>query len=293
MESGWMIMNWKDYEVEIFEQFKSAFKDADITTNVTLNGRYSKTKRQIDILVEQYVAGNRIQIIIDCKYFNRKVDVKCVESFISMLEDVGAHKGLLITSKGYSEAALNRAYYGSSNVELDILNFDQLSQFQSFSAIPYVGQHGVLLSAPFGWVIDISHRPGSLATLCRQGLEVEEAINNYEFMYVHFWGKSKDNDSLEDLLEIQKATFDRYGCKYEIEYIKSIKRDNQKTKLRKVKVANKPFIECAGFVEFEEFIFFCILITPENKSKANIRKLENIMQSIIPIKVTHESEEEG
>jgi len=52
------------------------------------------TKRQIDILVEGEIAGFDISIIIDCKYFSRKVDVKHVESFIKI------NPTLLITRAG-------------------------------------------------------------------------------------------------------------------------------------------------------------------------------------------------
>ena len=74
-------------------------------------GRYSHTNRQIDVLIESYIAGKKIRLIVDGKYFNKNIDVKAVEAFISMVEDVDAKQGILITSKGFSAAAINRAYY--------------------------------------------------------------------------------------------------------------------------------------------------------------------------------------
>ncbi len=117
-------MNWKDYEKEIFESLKEIYKDASITFNQKLRGKYSHIDRQIDILIESYIAGKKIRLIVDCKCFNKNIDIKVVEAFISMVEDVDAKQGILITSKGFSPAAINRAYYGSTDVELDILNFE-------------------------------------------------------------------------------------------------------------------------------------------------------------------------
>lgn len=125
-------MSWKDYEIYIHKHFKRLFPDAKISHNVSRTGIISKTKRQIDILVEGEIAGFDISIIIDCKYFSRKVDVKHVESFISFLKDLKASKGILITNKGYSKAAFNRATYDTQDIELRIIDFKDLDSFQGF-----------------------------------------------------------------------------------------------------------------------------------------------------------------
>jgi hypothetical protein len=281
-------MDWKEYEIEICEHFKAQYSDAEITHNAKRVGLYSKVKRQLDILIEQYVAGNRITIVIDGKYFNKKVDVKCVESFIGMLEDVGAHKGLLISKEGFSEAALNRAYYGPSDVELDILNFEDLHAFQSFGAIPYVGNNGALVPTPFGWVIDGQTTPTWLTAIYQQGFNLEEAMAKFEFMYIQFWDRKKDNHNLEDLLEMQNNGFKELDPNAEIKYIPTIKRSDAKTTLRMAKLCSYPTVEYTGFVEFEDFIFFCVMFSPENRSRQNIRKLENIIEVVKPIKIKHE-----
>ncbi|MEQ9007825.1 MAG: restriction endonuclease, partial [Ekhidna sp.] len=177
-------MNWRDYEKEIHQQFQEMYPDAEITHNTTLPGRYSKIDRQIDVLIEDYVAGDRIRIMVDGKYFSENIDVKEVECFIGMMQDVSVDKGLLITQKGYSKAAIMRAHNDPSRIELDILNFEELKQFQGFGALPYSGKHGVVMPSPFGWVIDATRRDGFLATLYQRGLTLEEAGKNKEWMYV-------------------------------------------------------------------------------------------------------------
>ena len=282
-------MDWKEYEKEIFEHFKGQYPNAEITLDAKKDGLFSKTKRQIDILIEQYVAGNRILIAIDGKYFKKKVDVKAVESYISMLEDIGAHKGLLISKEGFTEAAYNRAHFGPTEIELEILNFKDLHSFQSHGAIPYVGNNGALVPSPFGWVVDGKTTPAWLTTLYQQGRTLNEAMQDNEFMYIQFWDRRKDGASLDDLLKFQEEMFREADPKCSIEFLPTINRQDVKTKLRVANIINYPTPEYTGFVEFEDFIFFCVMFSPVNRSKSNIRKLENIMEAVLPIKIEHQN----
>jgi Restriction endonuclease len=77
--------------------------------DVKLDGRSSGTKRQIDVLVREYIGQYEIKIIIDCKDHKVPVDVKGVEEFSGLLHDVGAQKGVLVSPKGFTQAAKKRA----------------------------------------------------------------------------------------------------------------------------------------------------------------------------------------
>lgn len=197
-------MNWKDYEIYITKHFQQIFPQTDIQHNVRREGIMSKKKRQIDILIEGKVAGFDLKIIVDCKYFNKKVDVKEVESFISFLNDLKASKGILITNNGYTEAAYNRATYDSQDIELRIISFDDLEKFQGFITIPYSKSECAIISAPDGWVIDASSEGPYVASLYPAGLSQQEAFHTEGFIYVVFSHKDKDWPDLPHLLEYQK-----------------------------------------------------------------------------------------
>jgi len=283
------IMDWKEYEEEIHQIFQSQYPNCNILYDVERKGVYSKVNRQIDILIEEYVAGNRFSIAIDCKYFNKRVDVKGVEAFIGMLEDFGANKGLLITKDGFSEAALNRAHFGPSEIELDIFNFKDLYKFQGYGGIPYRRGNGVLVPAPFGWVIDSAQNPLGIATFYQRGFTLEEAVKKKEFMYVQIWNKETDNKTLDDLLKIQDNGLLNTHTKTEIEFIPTIRRNDARVVLRAAKVPSYPTTEYTGLIEFDKFIFFCVLFTPENRSRQNIKKLENILERALPLNVQQEA----
>ncbi|MFA7379843.1 MAG: restriction endonuclease [Bacteroidia bacterium] len=283
-------MNWTEYEIAIFETCKLYFVGAEIKRDVKLIGKYSKAKRQIDILIQERIGGNDIKIIIDCKLYNKKVDVKDVESFISMAADIGAEKGLMITEQGYTEAALQRAFNNPDHIELDIYSLKDLkSNFHGELAIPYSGENGALLLAPFGWIIDASKRPGSLCYLYQRGLSLEEAGKQKELAYINFWDKSKSNFELKDLVNYQEEYMREKLPVNSIEYKESIKREDAKTLIRIAKVANYPGIELTGFIEFDDFILFCVWFSREVVILRNIRKLESLMKFAIPVKIrSHE-----
>jgi hypothetical protein len=82
---------------------------AEVRHDVMLIGRHTKRKRQIDVLVSERVGQYDIKIVIDCKDYKTAVDVKGVEEFYGLLEDVGAQKGVLVCPKGFTSTAKIRA----------------------------------------------------------------------------------------------------------------------------------------------------------------------------------------
>lgn len=82
---------------------------ADVLHNVRMQGRRTGAKRQIDVLVREKIGQYDIKIVIDCKDYKHPVDVKGVEEFAGLLDDVGAQKGVLVCPAGFSRSAKTRA----------------------------------------------------------------------------------------------------------------------------------------------------------------------------------------
>jgi len=278
-------MNWKKYEKEILELIKEQYPAAPIRHNVKLDGVYSKTKRQVDIIIEERIAGHNIRIVFDAKHYSKRVNVKTVESFIGMLSDLGAHKGLIITEKGYSKAALNRAFNDPMDIELDILNFDELKSYQGFGAIVHVGNHGVIFPTPFGWIVDGMKKPDILASLYQRGMTWNQAVQAGQWMYLTIWDRLKDNDDLESLFKIQEGRIRGHNPKTKISYLETVQIENVRTKLRLCVFEEVNYMEYTGFVEFQDFIFIVVLFTTEPMRKTNLRKLEYLLTKAQPLKV--------
>lgn len=275
-------MNWKEYEREIFEQFQSRYPNASIKHNQKILGRISNIKRQIDVLIEDQSLDALIRTIVDAKRRTSPIDINDIETFISMMVDVGAHRGILISPVGYTKGALTRAHNEvNQDIDLDVYSLEELQLFQAQQAIPYSRDYGVLLSAPFGWVVDATKIEGCLACLYQRGYDLNAAGNAKEWMYINLWIKETPEQCLEDLLKIQSNGWKNA----KLDYLQGVNRTDAKTLIRLAEIPDYPTPEYTGFVEFDEFVFFVVLFTPIETSKRNLRKLREVMRSVLPIHV--------
>jgi tetratricopeptide (TPR) repeat protein len=282
-------VDWQQYEREIEEQFRSAYPSARITANAKLVGKFSKVERQIDLLIEEQASDFSFRIVVDAKHRGRKIDVGDVEAFLGLTQDVEAHTGMLIALEGYTPAAVNRAHYDNLDVILDVLSLDELKAYQGPTAIPYSGQCGAWIVAPFGWVVDATRREGMLATLYQRGLTFEEAFRNNEFMYINFWKKPNEDgiNSLDALLKHQESYMLGGSPDAEIRLLDGVQNQKvgAKSLIRRFKKKTHPTPEYTGFVDFEKFIFMCVLFTPERLERKNLRKLRFVLTDLFPMTV--------
>jgi hypothetical protein len=120
--------DWKLYERLIAklmtEQLSTSYC---VTSNTYVVGSISGIKRQIDVLIDyRFNTENHNRIIIDAKKTARKVDIKDIETFKGLMEDVEATHGYLVTPVGYTKAAIRRA---QELISLKILPIEHLDSF--------------------------------------------------------------------------------------------------------------------------------------------------------------------
>jgi len=105
-----------------------------VTPNAHVVGRITGVRRQIDVLIEaRHDTDNSRRIIVDAKRRARKIDVKEVESFRGLMEDVGATHGYLVSPAGHTKAAEKRA---QAAVSIRIIPLDRLENFDPSSWPP-------------------------------------------------------------------------------------------------------------------------------------------------------------
>ncbi len=277
-------MNSQKYEDEVFHEVQRRYAGAPITRNARVPGRFSQTPRQIDILIEAQVLDAPIRIAVDAKKRTAPVDVNDVESFIAMMADVGAHRGILISSSGYTKAALGRAHReANQDIELDVFTLAELKDLQGTLGLPFSDTRGVMLQAPFGWVIDARQREGAIACLYQRGYDLEDAGRAKEWMYLNFWHRDAAAPNLDGLLERQAETLKDAR----ITYLLGVERSDARTLIRLAELPSYPTPEYTGFVEFDDFIFFVVLFTAPEMSKRNLRKLREILRTVMPVEIRH------
>lgn len=283
------VPDWRNYELELFEHFKLEHPNSSVKHDVRLDGYKSGVSRQIDILVEEKLGDRIVRTAIEAKHYSRRIDVKQVESVIGMLEDIQVDRGILITSQGYSKAALRRAFRDDVQLELDICSTDELQLFQSQLAIPYSGSHGVFMLAPLGWIVDGTRVNNAVATLYRRGLTFDQAGLEKEFMYINFWKKISPTNTLDKLIAHQNDEIHKRfpHAKTEFKYIDLD--HNRRGAIRVHENELYPAIEVTGYAEYDDFILFAVMFTPEITMDRNIRKLDYLLRKALPITVKHDS----
>ena len=127
---------WKRFEKLVAKLQKEISPDAEVTLDDNIVGRRSGAERQIDISVRRKIGQFDILVVIDCKDLSRPVDVKVVEEFLGLVDDVGANKGSLVSSSGFSKAAKKRAK--DAGVDIYKLVDAQNKEWHSYVAVPCV-----------------------------------------------------------------------------------------------------------------------------------------------------------
>lgn len=123
---------WRKYERQIHDRLvkMAGGEKAEVTFDERLPGRLSGADRQVDVLVRGEFAGGvgEATMAVDCKCFSKKVDVKDVEAFVGLVDDVGTDLGLIVTTEGFTPAAQKRAL-AKRGVRVEIVPYDELESW--------------------------------------------------------------------------------------------------------------------------------------------------------------------
>jgi len=98
---------WKKFEKVVYQIQKDMAKDAEVKINDKIIGVDSKIPRQIDISIRKHIGQYQLLIIIQCKDQKAPIDVNRVGEFVSVVRDVRANKGAMISSSGFTKAAID------------------------------------------------------------------------------------------------------------------------------------------------------------------------------------------
>jgi Restriction endonuclease len=120
---------YRRYEEQVARILSSRSEHSQPVEKTHLPGKLSESRRQIDALLSTYpVADGPMYIVIECKYYKRKIGVGTVDELVGKLLDVGAPLGVLCAPNGFSKSARRRAKNsGTPQVEIfDLLGDEDL-----------------------------------------------------------------------------------------------------------------------------------------------------------------------
>ena len=119
---------WLVYQKAIAELEKKYGDGCRVLHDHKVMGRRSKEERQVDVWLEVEVGYDHgVTIAIECKRLADPVGIKDVDAFYGFLDDVGANKGIIFSSSGYTKGAQARA--DGATIELRVQSIDDLDDF--------------------------------------------------------------------------------------------------------------------------------------------------------------------
>ncbi len=98
---------FEDLTAEIFEALRNDPQYEFVERNVKLQG--ADCERQIDVLLRGKVGPFENITIVECKDYNKVVNITKVDALDSVRRDVNADKAVLVSRKGFSKSAIQKA----------------------------------------------------------------------------------------------------------------------------------------------------------------------------------------
>jgi hypothetical protein len=106
------------YEDKVADFLKSLGYDAKVRHTV----QGARAKHKIDVWVTFEIHGHKQRWVVECKYWKTNVDKEKVLVLRSVVEDVGATMGFIITETGFQPAAIS----ATQLTNLELLTFAEL-----------------------------------------------------------------------------------------------------------------------------------------------------------------------
>ena len=99
----------EEYE-NFVSQVVSSLVGVEVFERKAYVGRISGRSIKVDVSFVLRVAGGaNLLVLVECKHYNHRVPVDDVEEFHSKIDDIGAQKGILITTVGFQSGAIKAA----------------------------------------------------------------------------------------------------------------------------------------------------------------------------------------
>jgi hypothetical protein len=96
-----------------YEQFTqkviSSLAGVEVHHRRVYTGRISQRNIKVDVSFNYQVAGANLLFLVECKCYAHSVQVDDVEEFHSKIDDIGAHKGIMVTTVGFQKGAVKTA----------------------------------------------------------------------------------------------------------------------------------------------------------------------------------------
>lgn len=109
---------WKDYQEETATYYRDLGLSAE--TDALLKG--ARAQHKMDVVVRGHQPGVEFLWIVECKYWNRSVDKSVVTTLMTIVQDVGADRGIILSKGGFQAGATAQA----RNTNITLTSLEEL-----------------------------------------------------------------------------------------------------------------------------------------------------------------------
>lgn len=129
---------WKRFEdlVAKVQRSLASTPGTTVSQNERVMGRNSKRLRQLDITIRVRAGQFDLLCVIDCKDHKEPIDLPALESFLGLLQDVGAQKGAMVAANGFTGASIGRAR--AAGIDLLTLLDAEEHEWQTLVKVPMI-----------------------------------------------------------------------------------------------------------------------------------------------------------
>jgi len=113
-------MNWRRYQEQTAEFFRSLGCEADVEAKVL----GVRAEHKIDVWIRFKKFGLETKWVVECKHWNSGVTKEKVLVLRSVVEDVGADRGILVSAAGYQSGAVR----ASEKTNITLTDLDGLKE---------------------------------------------------------------------------------------------------------------------------------------------------------------------
>ena len=124
---------WKKFEELVTEVQRKLSPKSQVKHNDKIRGK-TGALRQVDVSIRDTIGQFQILVVIDCKDQKDPVDLPDVEKWIGLVQDIGANKGAIVSSSGFTSPAITKG----KNTGLNLYKLIDVGEheWQTFVSIP-------------------------------------------------------------------------------------------------------------------------------------------------------------
>ncbi len=256
----------KNVEYEKFTQeiYQELLKEDGLTTevkhNIKLQGKSSK--HQIDVCWEYNFAGINHKVAIECKNYNKHLNIGAIRNFYGVLSDIGNINGIIVTKNGYQKGAKEYAeHYG---INLIVLREPDPKDWEGIVKTIVTNVQAISFNVK-KWDIKLDY------DWCKSNLK-EEDLNSIEIsisgLSHEIWIYDNIGKQLKNFMQIQgELPFDennlldnKHSLEFNNGFIKSVKLGN--IKIKRIEM------EYDTYIDKSQWIF-----DAENTTKAILKNI--------------------